>query len=302
MTMLAIVNGASAGGKTAARWAAIEAALANASIAVEAVFTEGPGHATELACEAVSAGRDKLACCGGDGTLSEVVNGLIDRDGKARVSDVKLAILPSGTGGDFRKTLGIDADPAAAAALIARGQTRTIDAGLIEYSDGSEPRRFVNIASCGVGYEVDRRVNGLRFKPGKLAYAAVSAYSTLTYKQPKLSVIVDGQKTTGTFISVAFANGKCFGGGMKVAPLADPSDGQLDVIMLATTRIKSLTGSRHLYAGTHLERDGATMLRGSVIEVSPLDDSAVGFDVDGEAIGFCPARIRALPGVLDVYC
>lgn len=302
MKLLAIVNGASAGGKTGKRWPQIEAALQSNGIEVEARFTEGVGHASELVTEALGQGHEAIASCGGDGTLSEVVNGLIDPSGAARAPGAKLAILPSGTGGDFRKTLGIDPEPASAAALIARGQTRRIDAGLIVFEGDDQPRRFVNIASCGVGYEVDRRINGLRFKPGKLAYALVSAYSILTYPPLPAKVRVDGAEVEGAFTSVSLANGRFFGGGMMIAPQADPSDGQLDVILSSTTRTRSILGAKHLYAGTHLARPGSTMLRGRKIEIEPLTDRRMGFDIDGEALGFAPATISALPGVLDVYC
>lgn len=302
MKLLTIVNGASAGGKTGKRWPQIEAALKSAGIDVEARFTEGRGHASELVVDALSEGRDAIASCGGDGTLSEVVNGLIDPSGAARAPGTRLAILPSGTGGDFRKTLEIDPDPTAAAALIARGQTKTIDAGLIEFKDGTEPRRFVNIASCGVGYEVDRRINELKFKPGKLAYALVSAWSIITYPPAPARVTVDGASVEGAFSSISLANGRYFGGGMMIAPQADPTDGELDVILSSTTRTRSILGARHLYAGTHIERPGNSMLRGRKIEIEPLSDRAMGFDIDGEALGFAPATISALPGVLDVYC
>lgn len=302
MKLLAIVNGASAGGKTAKRWPEIEHALRSAGVEFDAVFTEGPAHASELAAEALASGRQAIAACGGDGTLSEIVNGLIDERGAARAPGTLLAIIPSGTGGDFRKTLGIDASPRDAAKLIARGRSRSIDAGMIEYADASPPRRFINIASCGVGYEVDRRVNELKFKPGKLAYGLVSVYSIIAYGLVPARVIVDGEPIEGRFSSIALANGRCFGGGMQIAPTADPSDGQLDVILSSASRTRSILGARHLYDGTHLERPGSMMLRGAKVEIEPLSSSRMGFDVDGEALGFAPATITALPGVLDIIC
>lgn len=306
MNVLAIVNGASAGGRTAGRWPAIAAAMAAAGLEVDAIFTDRPGHATELAVEALEAGRATIAACGGDGTLNEVVNGFIDADGRPRAQGARLAIVPSGTGGDFRKTLGIPADPAAAAAVIAAGGTRRIDAGLIEFGDDTPPRRFINIASCGVGYDVDRRINALRFKPGKLAYALVSGYSTLSYRPVRATVRVDGATVDGTFMSIALANGRCFGGGMLIAPEADPGDGLLDVVLTSTTRRGMLGGARRLYAGSHLAAPGSLMLRGAEITIEPAGTAGMGFDVDGEALGHAlggaPARIRALPGVLEICC
>lgn len=302
MNLLAIVNGASAGGKTGKRWPQIADALKAAGVDYDAVFTEGPGHATQLVLDAIDTGRDAIASCGGDGTLSEVVNGLIDPSGEPRAPEIRLALLPSGTGGDFRKTLEIEPDPAQAAQRIADGNTVQIDAGLIEFADGSPSRRFVNIASCGVGHEVDRRINELRFKPGKLAYALVSAWSIITYPPRPARVTVDGTQVEGTFSSISLANGNYFGGGMKIAPLANPTDGLLDVILSSTSRARSILGAKHLYAGTHLSQPGSTMLRGRVIEIEPMTDDRMGFDIDGEALGLAPATITALPGVLEVFC
>lgn len=300
--LLAIVNGASAGGKTAGRWPAVEAALAAAGVEVEVAFTEAPGHAGEIAAEAAAAGRSAIAACGGDGTLNEVVNGLIDETGAPRGAGIKLGVLPSGTGGDFRKTLGLSAEASEAAAVIARGNTRRIDAGIVEYADGTVPSRFVNIASCGVGYEVDSRINALKVKPGKFAYAMVSLRATIPYKPVATTVRVDGEEISGSYAWIAFANGQYFGGGMHAAPDADPSDGQLDVVLCELSGLRAVFESRHLYAGTHVSRAGTTVLRGNQIEVVPDPERQMGFDVDGEAMGFAPATIRALPGVLDVFC
>jgi YegS/Rv2252/BmrU family lipid kinase len=302
MSLLAVVNAASAGGRTGRRWPEIAAALDGAGVEFEVAFTEGPGHATELVEKALAAGRTQVASCGGDGTLNEVVNGLIDQRGAPRAPGVRLALLPSGTGGDFRRTLGIPTEPRAAAGLVAAGATRRIDAGLIEYRDGTAPRRFVNIASCGVGHEVDRRVNELRFKPGKFAYALASGAATLRYRPVTAVLRVDGTELRGTFISIAFANAQYFGGGMRIAPQADPGDGLLDVILTSTPRLRALAGARHLYAGDHLEVPGSLMLRGREIEILPEAGARMGFDVDGEPLGFAPATVKVLPAALEIYC
>lgn len=301
MKLLVIVNGASAGGRSAKRWPQVERALAAAGIEVSASFTEGPGHATELTEQALATGHRELASFGGDGTLSEVVGGLIDEHGTPRAQDARLAILPSGTGGDFRKTLGVPGDLQAAVELIAQGRTRQLDAGIIEYADGTS-RRFVNIASAGVGHEVDRRVNNLKVKPGKLAYALVSLRASLAYKPVAARVRVDDTEVFGSYFSIAFANGQYFGGGMHIAPEADPADGQLDVVLSETSGLRAVLQSRRLYAGTHLSLPGNTLLRGREIELTPEPGQKIGFDVDGEALGAAPAKIRALPGVLSVYC
>lgn len=300
MSMLVIVNSASAGGRTAGRWPRIEAALRDAGVQFDHVFTEARGHAIELTLEALSAGRTTIAACGGDGTLNEVVNGLLDETGTQRAPGTRLGIVPSGTGGDFRKMFDIGTDPREAAAVLARGGSRPADAGLIEFADGSPSRRFLNVASCGVGHEVDRRMDGLFFKPGRVAYTLVIAWSILLYRSPNMRLKIDGMPVRGNFLSVAVANAKCFGGGMMIAPEAEIDDGLFDVVLNSSTRHSALARARRLYAGRHLDAPGSVMLRGRRIELEPIDDDRVGFDIDGEALGFAPATISVLPGALEV--
>ena len=125
---LVIVNPTSAGGSTAEAWLQIASDLRSQFGAFQNVFTESAGHAVTLATEAARKGVNLIIACGGDGTVSEVANGILS-SGK----DVELGIMPSGTGGDFRRTLEIPAQSRAAARVLRTGQTRTIDVGRVSF-------------------------------------------------------------------------------------------------------------------------------------------------------------------------
>ena len=293
-----VVNPASAGGRTAKAWPAIEAALGRAGVEFELRRTTHRGEAASITREAVAAGARRVVACGGDGTLNEIVDAYFDSQGAPIAPGVALGVLPSGTGGDFRRSAAIPEDPDAGARLLAGGQTRRVDAAHIEYADGTT-RSFVNIADCGVGGEVVRRVNAAGSKPrGRIPYLLAVAGTVLAYPLVHARVEIDGLAIEGCMRSIVVANGRYFGGGMQIAPNAELADGQLDVILGHASRSRTITGSRHVYRGEHLGRPGAFTLRGREIRVTPLDGTPMPFDVDGEHIGAAPATIRVLPGAL----
>src|SRR5829696_5993511 len=151
-----IVNPASANGSTGEAWPRIASDLRSQFGAFRVLFTRHPGEASVLAGEAARKGAKLIIACGGDGTVSEVANGILS-SGK----DVELGILPSGTGGDFRRTLEIPSASRAAARVLREGKTRRIDVGRISFRDhtGAETMRyFVGVASCGMSTKVIQRV------------------------------------------------------------------------------------------------------------------------------------------------
>src|SRR5918996_4477933 len=153
---LVIVNPTSAGGGTEDVWSQIASDLRSQFGAFENVFTDSPGHAVTLASEAARKGVKLIIACGGDGTVSEVANGILS-SGK----DTELGIVPSGTGGDFRRSLEIPAQSRAAARILREGRTRRIDVGRISYTDhqgAAAMRYFVGVASCGMSTKVIERV------------------------------------------------------------------------------------------------------------------------------------------------
>jgi YegS/Rv2252/BmrU family lipid kinase len=300
---LVIVNPASAGGRTFKQWPLVQRCLVDAGIDFEARITAAPADAIALTREALRDGVTRVVAVGGDGTLNELVNGWFDPHTLQPINpDACLGLLPSGTGGDFRKTAGVPLNHAAAAALLARGDTRRFDAGRIDYHGGGAPapRWFVNIADCGIGGEVVHRVNRSRKAAGGTAtFLYHSLAAVMRYGSRMVRVDVDGEVHEGPVQNVVVANGRYFGGGMHIAPQASLDDGLFDVILAADLGVRrSLGGLPRLYKGTHIGRPGIGYSRGRVVTVTPLEQRPVLFDVEGEQVGRAPATLTCLPGVL----
>jgi len=299
-----IVNPKSQGGRLGKRWPELADTIGRA-FPFDDVHTKGPGDATLLVRDALRRGAERIVVIGGDGTISEAVNGFFD-NGVAIAPDASFGLIPFGTGGDFRRTMEIPLEAADAAAVIARNHKKKIDLGKIELTqrDGTKTTRiFANIASFGVSGVVDRLVNESGKKLGRLSFALATARATWSYKNQRVSLTFDGRaqdRVEATINTVAIANGRYFGGAMMVAPNAEIDDGQFDVIAMGDFGFGDLVKSgRRLYKGTHLAMDKVTSRRARVVEAETVDPGAiVELDVDGEPLGKLPARFELLPGAL----
>jgi YegS/Rv2252/BmrU family lipid kinase len=298
-----VMNPASAGGRTLRRWPATMRALHASGVAFVVHRTAEPGDATHAVRAALVSGRRTIVVVGGDGTLNEVVNGFFDEKGEPIGTDAVLALLPSGTGGDFRKAAGIPSDILAATRLIASRSRRPIDAGRIEYA-GGRLRFFINIADCGMGGEVVARVNRSAYKGGGVRGSAVflgtSLSTLLGYVARTARIDIDGTTFERSVRSVVVANGISFGGGMRVAPAAVLDDGLFDVVIIGDTgRTRALTGIPSLYGGRHLNRAEVEVYRGRVVRVT-CDGEPMLFDVEGEQVGTTPATLTCLPAAITL--
>ena len=298
-----VLNPASAGGRTERHWPAIANVLRSAGVSFELHRTTAVGDATRAVRTALADGYRSVVVVGGDGTLNEVVNGFFDADGTPIGGDATLGLLPSGTGGDFRRAAGIPANPGAAAQLIASGLTRRIDLGRIDFAAGPS-RFFVNIADCGMGGEVAARVNRSTHKRGGVLGSAMflaASVSTLLSYEPRIArVDVDGLRIEREVRSVVVANGRYFGGGMHIAPGAELDDGRFDVVIVAETgRTRALTAAPSLYRGRHITRREVEVHRARVVQVS-CDGAPMLFDVEGEQIGTTPATLTCVSGAISL--
>ncbi|HEY3802283.1 MAG TPA: diacylglycerol kinase family protein [Kofleriaceae bacterium] len=299
-----VVNPHSQGGRLGKRWPELADTLARA-FPFDDVQTKAPGDATVIAREALRAGVERIVAIGGDGTINEVVNGFFE-DGVPIAPDASFALVPFGTGGDFRRSLNVPLELADAAAVIAANKRKQIDVGKLELTraDGTRGlRMFANIASFGVSGVVDRLVNESGKKLGRLSFAFATARATWSYKNQRVQLVFDGtERVEATINTVAVANGKYFGGAMMVAPNAELDDGRFDVVAMGDFSFGDLLKSgRRLYKGTHLAMDKVTSRRARVVVAEPIDPSAkVELDVDGEPLGLLPARFELLPAALWV--
>jgi YegS/Rv2252/BmrU family lipid kinase len=300
-----IVNPKSQGGKLASRWPNMAETLTRA-FPYDVVHTQGPGDATRIAREALRSGAERIVAIGGDGTINETVNGFFE-GGKPIAPEASLAIVPFGTGGDFRRTIELPQDTAACAQVIAANHKKKVDVGKLELTahDGSPMlRMFLNIASFGVGGHLDRMINESGKKLGRIGYFTTGFRATLSYKNQRVQLIFDGntaERVEVTTYSVAVANGKYFGGGMKIAPNAELDDGKFDITVVGDLGVmKLLAGfARQVYSGAHLKTKGVSSRRAKVVEAEAVDpNDKVEFDVDGEHLGRLPARFEVVPSSL----
>ncbi|MEK6282664.1 MAG: diacylglycerol kinase family protein [Acidobacteriota bacterium] len=309
---LVIVNPESASGATGNAWPQIASELAKHFGAFEPRFTRAPGEATEIAAEAAKKGRLIIAC-GGDGTISEVANGILLAGG-----DAELGILPSGTGGDFRKTLGIPARTQDSASILRKGRTRQIDVGRVTYTNHTgdhESRYFLGVASFGMSADVIERVKlrgpdwlpgkGPKWLTGRIAFSLAMAESALKSAATKVIVQLDDHSEQRmTVANLCVANARYFGGGMKIAPEANLADGKLDVVSigdLGAARI--LTNAPRLYAGSHLGLADIGYTLAKKVLARPVDtEQRIELEVDGELPGYLPATFQVFPQALRVRC
>jgi diacylglycerol kinase (ATP) len=295
-----VVNPASANGKTGRRWPGIVREAKAAGLDPDVRLTDAPGHAIELTRQALRDGARRIIAVGGDGTVSEAVNGFFDGD-VAVAPEAELAVVCRGSGCDFIRTFGIPKNSERALRVAARGGLRTIDVGRICFTgpDGRPAqRRFANVASAGmtgVAAEIANRSDKPLGATVAFAWAAVSAI--VGYHNVRFAIQIDDRRLERVCNNVIVANGRYFAGGMKILPGAEPDDGALDVLVFGDISKRDLALNLHkLYRGTHITHPKAELDRGVRIEVTP--DQPLPIEVDGEVPGTTPASFDIHPAAL----
>jgi YegS/Rv2252/BmrU family lipid kinase len=299
-----VVNPASSGGSTGRQWRWIGARFRERLGDFGELFTARPMDAVLLARRALQDGADVVVAVGGDGTINEVVNGFFDEEGRPVRPGAALAVLPQGTGGDFRRTFGWHESLDATVARLVAGQERPLDVGRVDFTvegGGRRARHFANIASFGSSGLVDRYVNETtKILGGKASFAIGSLRGMLRWKDRRVRLRFDGGEPEELPITVvAVANGQYFGGGMWVAPGARTDDGELDVTIWSGYGLMDfVTKSRKIYDGRHLQLPGTRTLKARRVDAE--SDEEVLLDVDGEQPGRLPATFEVLPAAIRI--
>jgi YegS/Rv2252/BmrU family lipid kinase len=304
MKTVVIVNPKSANGETGKKWGELSAILSRHVSDFKVEFTRGPMDAARLAKAAIESGAECVAACGGDGTINEVVNGFFSNEKKVINPKVKLAILPRGTGGDFRKSFGWDSNFLHAAQRLSKGQSQALDVGRVDFVSHerkTETRFFANICSFGSSGLVDEEANkSSKFLGGKLSFAWASAKAMAKYRDQNVSVSFDG----GPFESIsvttlAVCNGQYFGGGMKMAPDANTNDGFFDVTIWSGLNLKDfIIRNAGIYSGDHTKWKETRTLRCK--EVIAKSHERVLIDCDGEQPGILECKLSLVPGAIQM--
>ncbi len=252
--VLFVVNPAAGAGAAAREWSANTSWLPSTGLSYEAALTTRPMEATEITERAVRQSRPVVVAVGGDGTLNEVVNGFF-HNGAPIPTTTRLAMVPLGTGGDFRRTLRIPLDPKAAVQVLQTGVARRLDAGAVSFR---------------------------------------------TPDNKAMNVVVDGVSHDLKAMQVVIANCQYFGGGMRMAPTASPTDGVFDVILVGDAgKIETIQGLGTISRGAHLDEHNPKyqLMYGKRISINCEQD--VRIDLDGEDPGFLPALFEIQPGAIE---
>jgi diacylglycerol kinase (ATP) len=290
-----LVNPASANGRTGKTWPALRRRAEELGLRGEPLLSERRGHLVELARDAAAEGR-LLVVVGGDGTLNEVVNGIAGRD-------VDLATIPLGTGMDFGRTYGIPTKFDDAVRLALDGAPRTIDAGRVRYRTwgGEDAERwFVNVGSVGMSGAVAQRANGMsKALGGKATFFYALTRVFFEWENTEVTVQFDGGERRGRMHDVVVANGVWHGGGMKLAPDAQPDDGLFDVVLIGDVgKVDFLTTAPKIYKGKHVAHPKVEVVRSARVAVDAAEHLPI--EVEGEQVGTTPAVFELVPGALRV--
>lgn len=302
-----VVNPQASNRKCGRVWArTIAPALEAQGIAYAVHRTHAPGEATHLVHDLCDE-AETVVSVGGDGTHNEVVTGIAEAGLPAR--GAPLGFLTLGTGGDFRRTLGLPRAPMDQLQrlldAVYAGRTRRIDLGRLSFVDHegrSASRAFINIASFGIGGEVDDRVNRTtKLFGGFTSFLIGSLRAAGTYSNRHTRVTVDGEEIlAGPTFNVAVANGRCFGGGMRVAPDAALDDGAFDVVAMGDLSLaESLRLMPRIYRGAHTGLPKVSVHRGTKVEAA--SEETVLLDVDGEQPGRLPATFELVPDAIEIF-
>lgn len=271
----------------------VERVLTEANLAYRVVRTTHPGHATEAARQALGNGERYLVAVGGDGTVHEVVNGMVKDGGPA--ADAVLGVVAAGSGCDFARSFGPPDDPAQAAARLAGDEVRAIDVGTVTCADGVT-RCFVNIAEVGLGAAVVAKAANLGRFLGGARYAAGFWLTLPRFRRATVRLDADGQYHAWRAFNVVVANCRYYGGGMQISPNSDPGDCLLDILVMTGPKSDSFTTLPKVYKGTHLPHRNIAELRTAQLSIEA--DTPFQVEADGEVLGVTPASFGIIPGAI----
>lgn len=256
------------------------------------LYTQKRGDGQTLAREAAEAGTKLVVAVGGDGTLHEVVNGVLG-------TDATVGLIAYGTGNDFARALGLYGNLEQACHALTDGVTKQIDVGVIEGQGTDGPRHFLVLTGTGFDARTAQTVNaGIRGVSGPLAYVWGAILTLKDFEPFALTLTLDDQppkRVQAMFVS--FANAATTGGGMLIAPGATVDDGWLDICLVETVSKPTLLYQlSQVFKGRHVNHPAVTMLRAQTLTVDA--DPPQPLLIDGEVIGTTPATIKLLPGAL----
>jgi len=265
-------------------------------------LTEYHGHATFLAFEAINENAEIIIAAGGDGTMNEVVNGIMQASEEQR-NKVVLALFPLGTGNDFARTAAFTDSVHDLVKLIEAGKSRKIDLGYVEFQNVKNEktgRYFDNIAEIGVGAKTVDIVNKSNKILGSTLTFFISVLKAFVgYKQQSVHIITPDLQWVGKIVAVCVANGRYFGSGLGIAPAANLDSGKLNLVIVGNIStfhfLKYMPHLRKLKVIKHPEVHYL-----EVESVKIISEEKYPFEMDGEAVGYTPFTAKVIPCALSL--
>ncbi|MGH2753241.1 MAG: diacylglycerol/lipid kinase family protein [Actinomycetota bacterium] len=297
--MVLIVNARAGKGGVAKCLPEVRKHLDQRGLEYQVRTTEGPGHASVIARESLESGTRFLVAVGGDGTIHEVVNGMLVDDKPVAPNPV-LGVVAAGTGCDFIKTFGIPAMPGHAAAHLDGPESFPIDIGKITYEqDGATVTRyFANIAEVGIGAACVARAQKLPRFLGPTVYFFAFWLELRRHRIARVKIDLVDRLYEGYMNNLVVANGQFFGGGMKVAPKAAPTDGLLDVQIEHARKREAIALMPKIYKGTHVPHPDIEEAKRVKLWIEC--DRPLPIEADGEVLGHTPATFEVLKDILSI--
>lgn len=285
-----IYNPTAGAGRSAKVMQTVQQLLTEKNVPFTVFETQYKEHAVSLAKNAVGRGYAGIISVGGDGTLLEIASAI-------HGTEETLGIIPAGTGNDFRVAVGVPRDPAEALEIILAGRRRRVDIGML-----GDNHYFLNVAGTGFDVEVIKNTEKVRRRfTGGLAYFLGICLSVFGYKSVNIDLTIDGKTYRRSILLIAIANGRCYAGGLKVAPHADVVDGLFNIVL-----INRIANWRILFELPKMKKGQIDRIPGCeqfVCSELYIDaDRPLRFNLDGEVYGVTPIRIGALPQALNVFC
>jgi diacylglycerol kinase (ATP) len=257
--------------------------------------TEGPGDATRFAREALDEGGRFLVAVGGDGTVHEVVNGMM-ADGKPVVPDAVLGVVAAGSGCDLVRTFGLPGDVTRSCQHLLGENTYPLDVGMLTYTDGGPTvtRYFPNVAEAALGAAVAARASRLPAWLGQGKYFAAFWLTLPGFKMTEVRLQADRRTYEGPAVMIIVGNCQYYGGGMKISPRSYPGDGVLDVLVFTGPKSDAFTMLPRVYRGEHVPHPHIQEFR--VKNALTIEaDRPLPLEADGEVLGTTPATFGVVP-------
>ena len=312
MRSIVVVNPRSGGGATGRVWPQLSKELRPVLDHWDEVHTEGPLHATEITRRAVEDGYDQVIVVGGDGTFNEAVNGLFPEDeifgiGTSPIRpNVRIVPVRRGTGGDFARMFNLRGSGQRVFSHLDSGHELAFDVGLCTFTDekGHKRRRaFANIGSFGLSGLVVNQVNASKKKGGAFSFLIPTINALMKYHPQKVEVIIDDKLFyEGPMVLGVVANGRFFGGGVKIAPDAQPNDGLLDVVLLLSSGPREIIRITDVLRGRHVKWSTARVAQGRSVTVNIVEEASSPclIELDGEQPGILSAQFEVHSGAVQL--